>query len=104
LQQQPPPRHRCRTKSTRLQGDLITSLRQDKEQTHVGVVDRAAAHERDQHHQALDTVGIIRVSAERPEDVSHPAVGTTKKPRETNCRGVISAKHPRHKYAPFICY
>jgi len=99
----PPPRHHCRAKSTRLQEDSITSPRQDKEQTHVGVVDRAAARERDQHHQAVDTVGITGVSTERPDNVSHSAVGRTKT-WKTNCRSVTSAKHPGHKYAPFIRY
>jgi len=87
-----------------IQGDLITSPRQDKDQTHVGVVDRAAVHEQDRHHQASDTVNIIGVSAEKLEDVPHPAAGRTKKQWETNCRGVISAEHPRHKHAPFIRY
>jgi len=83
-----------------LQGDSITSPRQDKDQTHAGVVDHAAVHKQDRHHQASDTVDIIGVSAERLEDVPHP--GRTKEPWETNCRGVLSAAHPRHKHAPLL--
>jgi len=104
LQQQPLLHHRCKVNSTRLQGDSITSSRQDKDQTHIGVVDRAAVHEQERYHQASDIVDIIGVLAERLEDVPYLTAGRTKEPRETNCRRVFSAEQPGHKYAPFIRY
>jgi len=83
---------------------LNSSFRKDKDQTHVSAEDRAAIHDQDRHHQALDAVGIIDVSVERLEDVPYLAVGKTKEPRKTNFQGVFSAEHPGHKHAPLIHY